>query len=418
MKKQIISLGALIVIVLAIIYGVPFFSNNLSGIIPLLKNPSIDIVDIIKEQEKNSIPTNSTEFPLTLPENVSISIFAEGLESPRVLARDPSGHLVVSMPKKGSVVVLPDRNNDGKADETITIISNLNKPHGVAFHCFLDKFGIEQTCELYIAETDQVVVYDYNRGDFSTSNRRIVTNLPSGKGHSTRTLFLDTLNNRLLTSVGSSCNVCNESDERRAAILTTDLTSGITKVFARGLRNAVFMTEHPITKELWVTEMGRDLLGDDIPPDEINIVREGENYGWPDCYGKNVHDFDFDGDIVYIRAPCSTPFEQPSHIDLQAHSAPLGLAFIPETGWPEQYENDLLVAYHGSWNRSVPTGYKIMRLNLDASGAYLGMEDFITGWLTEGGEVLGRPTDILIDPDGVMFVTDDRAGVVYRIIYK
>ncbi len=163
--------------------------------------------------------------------------------------------------------------------------------------------------------------------------------------------------------------------------------------------------------------MGRDLLGDNIPPDEINIIEEGKNYGWPICYGKNIHDDQFDKN-TYIRNPCMEPFETPSSIDLQAHSAPLGLAFFPEEGWPEEYWHDLLVAYHGSWNRTEPTGYKIVRMRLDNEGKYEATEDFITGWLNGKNEALGRPVDILIQPGGLMYISDDKAGVIYRITYR
>jgi glucose/arabinose dehydrogenase len=177
------------------------------------------------------------------------------------------------------------------------------------------------------------------------------------------------------------------------------------------------MVLHPVNGKVWATEMGRDLLGDDIPPDEVNIVEEGKNYGWPICYGKNIHDTDFDKN-TYFRNPCMEPFEAASHIDLQAHSAPLGIAFIPEDppagGWPEDWWHNAIVAYHGSWNRTEPTGYKLVRLKTDASGRYRGIEDFITGWLAPNG-ALGRPVDVLIQPGGTMFVSDDKAGVIYRI---
>ncbi len=166
------------------------------------------------------------------------------------------------------------------------------------------------------------------------------------------------------------------------------------------------MTIHPRTKRVWVTEMGRDLLGDDLPPDEINIIDEGGNYGWPFCYGKNVHDGDFDPKVTHF---CREPATVPSSIDIPAHSAPLGLAFFPDEGWPKEFRNDLLVAYHGSWNRSVPTGYKIVRYRLDSEGRFQGVDDFISGWLASDGRSLGRPVDIMIRPEGTIFVSDDKA---------
>ena len=176
------------------------------------------------------------------------------------------------------------------------------------------------------------------------------------------------------------------------------------------------MAVHPWTQEIWATEMGRDWLGNDLPPDEINIIKKGGNYGWPICYGRNVHDTDFDK-RVYVRNPCMEPFETPSYIDIPAHSSPLGLAFFSDN-WSEEYRYNILVAYHGSWNRTIPTGYKIVRYQLDKAGNVLDVEDFITGWLLQDGSSLGRPVDILIESDGVIYVSDDNAGVVYRIAYQ
>lgn len=186
------------------------------------------------------------------------------------------------------------------------------------------------------------------------------------------------------------------------------------KEYARGLRNAVFFAWQPVTGQLWATEMGRDLLGDDLPPDEVNIVTEARNYGWPNCYGKNVHDGDFDKN-VYIRNPCDEPFEAASHIDLPAHSAPLGLAFVPEdSSWPQEYQYNLIIAYHGSWNRTIPDGYKLVRAIFDANGQFIKLEDFITGWLVNKEAALGRPVDVKFF-NGGLYVSDDKAGVIYRI---
>ncbi len=158
--------------------------------------------------------------------------------------------------------------------------------------------------------------------------------------------------------------------------------------------------------------MGRDNLGDDLPPDEINLVEYGKNYGWPICFGKNIHDTNFDKN-TYIRNPCGEPDTIGSFIDLQAHSAPLGLSFVPQHIWPEEYDGDLLVAFHGSWNRSEPTGYKIVQIKFDTQGKFISTEDFITGWLAEN-VALGRPVDLKFH-SGNLYISDDRAGVIYVV---
>lgn len=401
MKRIVAAFGAVVFLGVAV-WGLLFYWRNLRGIWPALSGPSERIEEVIGTEEK----------PLALPPQVSISVFAKDLGAPRVMVRDPAGNIVTSIPSRGQVVALPDRDGNGKADETIVLLEGLNRPHGLAVRC-------TERCQLFIAETDKVTVYDYvydeSRRLHVPVNGRTIIDLPSGGGHFTRTILFmpEPQDHKLLISVGSSCNVCNERDPRRAKILVANADGSGLREFAKGLRNAVFMAIHPGSGAIWATEMGRDLLGDDIPPDEINIVEDGKNYGWPICYGKNIHDTEFDNN-VYVRNPCLEPFETPSYLDIPAHSAPLGLAFIPEEGWPEEYRHNLLVAYHGSWNRSQPTGYKIVRYKLDAQGRYLGEEDFITGWL-KGGEALGRPVDILALPGGVLYVSDDHAGVIYRI---
>lgn len=413
MKRVIvIALG-----ILAIWAGY-FYWENLRGIGPAIKPPKTGITD----------GTNNTGLPLKLPSGFSISLFAKDLGAPRVMAYDPVGNLLVSIPSQGRVTALtPDENGDGLADEIIDVARDLNRPHGITFRCVPD-------CLLYIAESHQVGEYAYDAKTLKASLIRTIAALPDGGNHFTRTIMFRPypFDSELLISVGSSCNVCEEKDWRRAKILSVDVKESQPelKEFARGLRNSVFMAIHPVTGETWATEMGRDLLGDDIPPDEINIIQEDKNFGWPICYGKNIHDTEFDKK-TYIRNPCEEPFEIPSHIDIQAHSAPLGLAFFPEDppapeatdgqrGWPEDYWHNLLVAYHGSWNRSVPTGYKIVRYKLDAQGNLISPEpeDFIAGWLTEGSEALGRPVDILIQPGGAIYISDDKAGVIYKVIYR
>lgn len=383
----------------AIIAYAGFFAyRNLRGIGPVIKFPPVPVTQNLK----------STGLPLKLPSEFSISVFASMLGAPRVLAFDSTGTLLVSIPSQGKVVALPDRNGDGSADGIVTVIEGLHKPHGVAFQ--------PMTKKLYIAETDQVALYDYDQRTLRATNNKKVVDLPGGGNHFSRTIGFGP-DGRLYIAVGSSCNVCVEKDNRRAKIFVANADGSDLKEFATGLRNSVFFTWHPVTKEMWATEMGRDLIGDDIPPDEINIIKDGRNYGWPYCYGKNVHDTAFDS-FAGSKEICTKA--TPSYIDLQAHSAPLGLAFIPPS-WPAEYRDDLLVAYHGSWNRTESTGYKIVRVKLDAQGNYEATEDFITGWLPPiGGSdgALGRPVDLLFGPDGSLYISDDKSGIIYLVAYQ
>lgn len=395
----------LVILVIAIVaiasvvfyYGFNFYT----GIKPALLSPSEDIAEL-EGIEKN--------LGLILPEGFSISIFAKDLGKPRVMDWDANGNLLVSIPSQGRVVVLPDRNNDGVADEILTVIGELNRPHGLENRC--DREG----CELYIAESDQVAVYTYDQKNLKATYKRKIADLPDAGNHFTRTILFmpPPQDNRMLISVGSSCNVCNEKDWRRAKILSVYTDGSDFGIFSSGLRNAVFMAINSKTGKIWATEMGRDLLGDDMPPDEINIVKEKVDYGWPICYGERVHDINFDK-RQYAKNPCEGT--EPPYIQIPAHSSPLGLVFM-DTGWGEEYEGDLFVAYHGSWNRSVPAGYKVVRFKQVAGNISKIEQDFITGWLQEDGTAIGRPADIKIGPDGAMYISDDKAGVIYRVTKK
>ncbi len=243
-----------------------FYWKNLRGIKPALFPLFKNIFEI----------SDKTNLLLTLPKGFKISVFAKDLINPRVMIYDPMGNIIVSIPSRGKVVALPDKNSDGIADKVITVVEGLNRPHGLAARC-------TEKCELYIAETDKVAVYDYDPKNFKVINKRKIIDLPSGGNHFTRTiLFLSEPNDhKLLTSIGSSCNVCEEDDWHRAKILISNADGSDLKTFAFGLRNSVFMAIHPATREVWATEMGRDFLGDNLPPDEINIIKNGGWYGWP-----------------------------------------------------------------------------------------------------------------------------------------
>jgi glucose/arabinose dehydrogenase len=269
---------------------------------------------------------------------------------------------------------------------------------------------------LYVAETDALRSYTYDPVAFKASEPELLVPLPSGEGHYTRTLMLHPDGQQLLIAVGSSCNVCNEKEPERAAVLSYNLDTKTVAPFASGLRNTVFMAAHPVTQQIWGTENGRDLIGDDIPPDEINIIEQGKNYGWPFCYGNKVLDTDFSGTNSSTRCDDT----EAALIDLPAHAAALGLAFVTADTWPTEYADDLLVALHGSWNRSEPSGYKVIRIPLDESGKKAGEPtDFMTGFITadaqDGDEAKGRPVAILAEENSIVYITDDKAGAVYAI---
>ncbi len=335
---------------------------------------------------------------IKLPEGFKIEEFATGLETPRFMAFNPDGVLFATVIGAGKVVALPDKDKNGKSDKTITFAEGLRNPHGIDFH---DGY-------LYIGETHQVVRFKYNGIDSEPGKKEIIVpNLPSG-GHSTRTVRFGP-DGKMYVSIGSSCNVCNEKDERRAAIVRYDADGSGARIFAKGLRNSVGITWHPDTKELWATDNGRDWLGNDLPPEEINIVKDGNHYGWPYCYGDQIRDPDY-GKSDYCDKTTSPAFKMP------AHSAPLGLVFYTGKLFPKEYWGDLFVAFHGSWNRTEATGYKVVRIKMRDNKPEE-VEDFATGWL-RGQRATGRPVDVIVGPDGSLYVSDDRGGVVYRIGIK
>lgn len=421
MKRIIIWLFG-IVIVLLLLFTIQWGWQLYKGIRPAVITAPEDIVDLLHEQQAQDTEDVAavvetpqsfvTTGPLRHPSNTSITVLAEDLQKPRDIENAPGSGVLVADSNAGVVWAL-DRNDK----QPKKILTGLERPHGLLTRC-------AEECVVYVAEERMLSVYQYDQQADALVERIEILQLPQGGRHWTRTLeWLDDpeWGDTLLISIGSTCDVCTEQNPWHGSIVQLNLDTKETRLYATGLRNAVFMTTNPFTEHVWVTEMGRDNLGDNLPPDELNVLEYAADYGWPECYGKNVVDSKspgYDPDAVYVRAPCSEPFEISSTIDIPAHSAPLGLAFLNNESWPDEWHNDLLVAYHGSWNRTEPTGYKIVRHIFDENNTYQGVEDFITGWLQSNGTALGRPVDVHVSSNGALYISDDKAGVVYKIQFE
>jgi glucose/arabinose dehydrogenase len=346
------------------------------------------------------------ERTVNLPPGFHIKVFATGLPAVRWLGLSPDGVVYATVRGQSGVVTLPDADKDGVADSAKTFADNLPGVHGIAF-----KDGA-----VYVATEGELIRLEDTDKDGAADKRDVLaSDLPTGGGHSTRTIAFGP-DGKLYVSAGSSCNVCQESDEKRAAISRYSADGKFEKVYARGLRNAVGIIFSPLTNELWATNNGRDSIGDDVPPESIYNVKEDADYGWPYCYGDRVPD------QTQNPAPGYCEKTGLPAVNMQAHSAPLGLAFYTGDQFPAQFKGDLFVAFHGSWNRSVPTGYKVVRIRFkdnqpDKGAGDLLVEDFATGWL-QGGDVWGRPVDPMMGPDGSLLLTDDQAGAIYSIYHS
>jgi len=338
---------------------------------------------------------------IRLPKGFHITVFADNVNDARSLALGANGTVFVGNRSGDKVYALVDENGDGKADKKYTIASGLNMPNGVAFH----------NGALYVAEVDKIWRYENVESSLLHPPKPVLvsSNFPGDKHHGWKYIDFGP-DGKLYIPVGAPCNVCERADDPRYASITRMNADGSDfEVFAHGIRNSVGFAWHPDTKELWFTENGRDELGDNLPPDELNTApKAGLHFGFPYCHAGTIKDPEYGS-----RYNCST-FIQPV-VTLGPHVAALGMKFYTGSMFPKTYAKQIFIAEHGSWNRSTPIGYRIMLVRKDSvSYKY---EVFAEGWL-KNGKAWGRPVDLLQLKDGSLLVSDDFANVIYRITYN
>jgi glucose/arabinose dehydrogenase len=335
---------------------------------------------------------------IKLPAGFQIAVYASGVRNARSMALGAKGTVFVGTRTLGTVYALVDADHDGRAEQVYTLATGLHTPNGVAF-----KDGA-----LYVAEVSRILRYDNIEDHLKDPPKPVVVtaDYPTATHHGWKFIAFGP-DGLLYVPVGAPCNICL-SDDPYASITRIKPDGSGREIVARGVRNTVGFDWHPQTKELWFTENGRDYLGDDSPPDELNRVgRVGQHFGYPYCHGGDIQDGEFK------QRPCSE-FVAPER-KLDPHVAAIGMRFYNGTLFPPEYRGQILFAEHGSWNRSHKIGYRVMMVRLK-DGKAVSYEPFAEGWL-QGERNWGRPADVQVLPDGSMLVSDDQANVVYRITH-
>jgi glucose/arabinose dehydrogenase len=343
--------------------------------------------------------------PLEVPTGFTIEEAAAGIPSPRFMAFDPNdGSLIYGSSTTSQVVRLIDTNDDGRYDQQQIVAGGLPVVHSVAF----------VNGQLYAAAEDRLVRLSNFDANGTAQQIDTIIDLPTGAtdlyGHRTRTVAQGP-DGKLYLSVGSSCDVCEETDRQRATILRMNTDGSDLEIFATGLRNTVGFTWRPFTDELWGVDMGRNNIGLDSPPDELNVIEQGKTYGWPYCYGNNMPNPEFND-----AGRCANAV--PPALNLPAHWSPLGIVFYDRPGFSPSYQGDALIAFHGSAPDQVGeklAGYNVSRVRFKG-GNPVAMEDLVRGWNADG-VIWGRPAGLLIAPDGSLLISDDKGGRIFRLRY-
>lgn len=346
--------------------------------------------------------TDSRLAEIKLPDGFEISLFASGVKNIRSMTMDETGTVYAGSRKEGKLYRIKDNNGDGKADEVKVLADKLHMPTGITYH----------KGDLYVSEVSRILIYR-NIGNYKEKAPEpevLKYSFPSEEHHGWKFIEFGP-DGKLYVPVGAPCNICEQEDKRYASIMRMNSDGTEAEVFASGVRNSVGFDWHPQTGELWFTDNGRDWLGDDIPPCELNHApKAGMHFGFPYCHGDNI------SDPEYGKGKNCGDFASPAQ-NLGPHTAPLGMMFYRGNAFPEKYRKGVFIAEHGSWNRTKPIGYRVTFVRIENNKA-ISYEVFAEGWLNDAGERWGRPVDILEMPDGSILVSDDFGDSVYRIRYK
>ncbi|MDN3725497.1 PQQ-dependent sugar dehydrogenase [Aequorivita sp. SDUM287046] len=385
-------------------------------ILPILLSICTEIQAQMPPKENTSVShnTNYAQHLDFLPEMVNllkapdgweVSIAASGLGKPRMLYVGPNGEMYITRRTTGDVLMLKDDNGDQKFDAVKTVVADFKGVHGITI-----KDGW-----LYLCNNTELRRYKLNADGTVGQKEMLFNDMPNGGQHPNRTMDFGP-DGMLYISVGSLCNDCLGSDKETAALLQVDPKTWQRKIYASGLRNTIGFDWHPQTNELWGIDNGGDAKGDNWPPEEVNHIKEGQDYGYPFVYGKRVVDESREDPPGTTKEQYAAKTE-PSVLDLQAHMAPIAFQFFKLGGGsPIDYGGDALICWHGSWNRSAPVGFKVQRIKF-SNGRATSAEDFLTGFL-QGNARFGRPAGLAITPTGTVYVSDDANGVLYAIIPK
>ena len=351
----------------------------------------------------NTSANAAEEGNLNVPQGFSLELVAQHLGYVRFIVTTEQDDLIATITDHGQVLLLQDKDQNGTAETQTVLIDGLNEPQGIAF----------DGDWLYFSESGTVsrVLFDHSTGRLAGEIEPILQDLPYDLIHKAKAIGISP-DRKLYVAVGSPCNVCEPEDPRYAAMLQSELDGSNPQIYARGLRNSVGFDWAPWSNDLYATVNARDLLGDNFPPDELNLVVEGGFYGWPYVNGDNIPDPDFGHKRPDLADAAIVPA-----FNFRPHNAPLDIHFVKgHTSLPESYKRTALVALHGSWNRSTLDGYKVISLHWDDKGN-IQSRDFVSGFLAHDG-IMGRPAGITQDSQGRFYITDDLGGQIYRVEYS